>query len=203
MTSSSIFSAVPLEIFGPPKKALGSSWPSDSGPTFSLIPYSDTIARAICVAFSRSFCAPVRDLTEHELLGDAAAHRERQHVLQLGLGGEVAVLERAGHRESERRGAARDDRDAVDRVQVLAVVRDEGVAHLVGRDPRLLLLAHDARLALQAHRGAVDGLLELVLVHGVLLAACRQQGGLVHDVLQVGAGEARRAGRDGVEVDRG
>ena len=60
MTSSSIFSAVPPEMRGPVEKnAFGSSWPSESGPTFSLMPYSATIARAICVAFSRSFWAPV------------------------------------------------------------------------------------------------------------------------------------------------
>ena len=44
-------------------------------------------------------------------------------------------------------------------------------------------------------RRAVDRLLELVLGDGVLLAAGGQQRGLVHDVLEVGAGEPGRARR--------
>ena len=55
-TSSSIMRAVSSE-YGDFK--LWSSFGNDSKPIFSFIPYTATVLYAICVTFSKSFCAPV------------------------------------------------------------------------------------------------------------------------------------------------
>ena len=87
------------------------------------------------------------------------------------------------------------------RVGVLQVVGDDGVAHLVvGGDPALLL-AHHPGLLLRAGDHAHDPLLQLEVVDLALALAGREQGGLVDQVLQVGAREARRLGGQVVQVD--
>ncbi len=75
------------------------------------------------------------------------------------------------------------------------------VTHLVGRDADLLPIGHDPALALETRDGPVDRLLQLDHRDRVLLAARREQRSLVHDVLQVCAGEARRPRRERLEVD--
>ena len=67
--------------------ARGPSWPNATGPSFWLMPYSTIIARAMSVARCRSFGAPVESSPNTISSADAAAERERQPVLQLGLGG--------------------------------------------------------------------------------------------------------------------
>src|SRR5581483_1439446 len=82
-----------------------------------------------------------------QLLGDPAAQRRRDVVLELAPRAEVAVLLREGPGDAHGH-AAGDDRDLVDRVGVLEQLEAQGVAGLVvGHDP-LLLLGDDARAAL-------------------------------------------------------
>ena len=81
--------------------------------------------------------------------------------------------------------------------------RHEGVPHLVmGHDVALLLGEHTAPLFEAGHH-AVDRLLEVGHLDSVALLAGGQQGGLVDDVGEVGAREARGALGDDGEVDAG
>src|SRR3954468_150907 len=140
------------------------------------------------------------DLAEDDLLGRAAAERHGQVVGELGLGGEELVLLR--HRDRVAQGlAAADDRDLVDRIGVLEEVPDDGVAHLVIGGDQALLVAHDPGLLLRAGDHAHDPLFELHLGDLALAVARAQQGGLVDEVRQVGAGEAGGLAGQGVDVD--
>ena len=77
------------------------------------------------------------------------------------------------------------------------------VAGLVVGGGELLLLGHGHRAALGAHHDLVLGVLELGLRDEALVAARGQQGRLVDEVGEVGAGEAGRAARDHLGVDVG
>ncbi|GJD94933.1 hypothetical protein OCOJLMKI_2140 [Methylobacterium iners] len=71
---------------------------------------------------------------------------------------------------------------------------------VVGGEP-LLVLGHHEGAPLGAHHDLVLGVLELVHRHDPLAAARGEQGRFVDEVHQVGAGEARRAAGDDLEVD--
>ena len=117
-----------------------------------------------------------------------------------GAGREVLV--RLGKGERPAQGPAPgDDRHLVDGVGVGQGVADQGVAALVVGDDPLLVVGDDPRLALGAGDDPVDRLLELR--HPDLLEppAGGEQGGFVHEVGQVGAGEARGAAGQHVDVD--
>jgi len=84
----------------------------------------------------------------------------------------------------------------VHRIGVGQQLGHQRVTGLVVGDALLLLLTHHPRLALGAARhDAIDGILQVLHVDLFLAPAGRQQRGLVHQVLQVGAGEAGRAPR--------
>ena len=140
------------------------------------------------------------DVADGDLLGDASAQQAREVVEHLLLAAEELLLFRQVPRAAER-AAARDDRDLVDRVAVRQDVADDGVAGLVVRDDLLLVLGDQAALALGTGDDAVDGLFELDHVDLLAAVARGQQRGLVHEVREVGAGEARRAAREHLEVD--
>ena len=89
------------------------------------------------------------------------------------------------------RPAAGHDRHLVDRVGVGQDVADDDVAALVVGGDQLLLVAHDQRLALGPGDDPVDGLLELQHADLLQVVAGGEQGRLVEQVGQVGAGEAR------------
>ena len=80
-------------------------------------------------------------------------------------------------------------------------VADQRVAHLVVGGDRLLLLGDEAALLLRPGEHAHDALFELGHVDLLLAVAGRQQGRLVDQVGQVGAGEAGRLAGQSVEVD--
>ena len=82
------------------------------------MPKSMTMLRAISVARSRSFCAPVRDVVEDHFLGDGAGQQHLDAAFQLALGHQVAVLLGPLHRVAQRGQAAGNDRDLVDRIGV-------------------------------------------------------------------------------------
>ncbi len=73
---------------------------------------------------------------------------------------------------------------------------------LVVGDDDLLVLADDPAPAFGARDHAIDGLVELVGADRLLVAARGQDRSLVDEVGEVGAGEARRATRDRLDVHR-
>jgi hypothetical protein len=111
----------------------------------------------------------------------------------------VPVVERDLLRQAERH-AARDDRHLVDRVGVRDELRDERVPGLVvGRVPPLLE-ADDHGAPLGAHHHLVLGDLEVAHRDPVLVLPRGEERGLVHEVLEVGAGEAGRLAREELDV---
>ena len=157
--------------------------------------------RASLVACSMSEAAPRGHLllAEHHFLGDAPAHHDGEARGHLLAAHRQLVALRQLHDHAER-AAARNDGGLVHRIGGLDVERDDGVAAFVIGGQHLLFVGHDQRLALGAHHHLVLGVLELGLRHHALVAARRHQGRLVDQVGQVGAGEAGRAARDGLQV---
>ena len=143
----------------------------------------------------------VRDAAEDDLLGGAAREVDGQEVGELLLRVQVAILARQVERVAERL-AARHDRDLVHGQQVADEVRHQRVPGLVvGEDP-LLLLGDDLAL-LEAGDDALHRGVEVAVVDLLQLLAAGEDGGLVRDVREVGAGEARGRAGDGLEVDVG
>ena len=70
-------------------------------------------------------------------------------------------------------------------------------------DGLLLGLGDDHRAPLHTHQDLVLGVLEVDHLDDLLVLARGQQRGLVHQVGQVGSGEARRAAGQDLEVDLG
>ena len=95
-----------------------------------------------------------------------------------------------------------DDRDLPDRVGAGGEHAEQGVAGLVVGGA-LLLLGGEEQPAGRAQDDALDGVAEVVDAHAGVVAAGGEQGGFVHEVLQVGADHAGRAGGEGLERDRG
>ncbi len=141
----------------------------------------------------------VRDPAEDDLLGGPAGERDLHHVEQLLLRVEVAILDGkvVGEAESV---AAPDDRHLLDRHHVAHQVGEERVAALVvGEDP-LLLLGHDATL-LEAGQHALHRAFEVLLPDVLLIVAGREDGCLVRDVREIGAGQAGGAAGEHGDVD--
>ena len=89
------------------------------------------------------------------------------------------------------------------RVGVGQRVRDQRVAALVERDDLLLAVGDQPAPALGAGHHAVDRLFELREPDERQVVTRREQRGFVHEIGEVGAGEAGRAAGDDVEVDTG
>ena len=164
------------------------------------MPNSVTIRRARLVARSMSSEAPVVISFVDQLLSGATAHQHRHRRHQLGAAVVVLVLGRQLQGPSER-PAPRDDRHLVDRVGERQHVADDRVAALVVGDALLLLGAHHPGLALRSGDDPVDGLFHLAHRDLLVAVAGGEQGGLVHQVGQVGAGEAGRSTGQDVEID--
>src|SRR5690606_5287980 len=99
--------------------------------------------------------------------------------------------------------AARDDGRLVHRVGHLDVDGDDGVTGLVIGGQFLLFVVHGHGAPLGAHHDLVLGVLEVDVGDHAPVAARGGQGRLVDQVGQVGAGEARGAARDVLDVDVG
>jgi hypothetical protein len=107
---------------------------------------------------------------------------------------QVSLLGREVERVAERLPAG-NDRHLVHRQQIAGQVRQHGVACLVvGEDPPLLL-AHDLPL-LKTGDNALHRVLEVGARDLVVVESARKDRGLVRDVLELGAGQARRLPRD-------
>ncbi len=137
---------------------------------------------------------------EDQLLGHVAGQRRREHVLELRARAQVPIL--FGQEPGEAaRHATRDDADLERRVRVRERPPHERMAGLVVRDDALLLRRDDAALALGTGDDPVHRLVELLHRDALLVGARRQNRRLVHQVREVGAGEARRLLRQRQQVD--
>ena len=112
-------------------------------------------------------------------------------ALQLALRHQVAVAFGPLHGVAQRGQSAGNDRDLVDGIGVGQAAGHQGVAAFVVGDALLLVDVHHALLLLQARRDPLHALVELVHGDRGLALARGQQRGLVHQVGQVGADEAR------------
>ena len=142
-------------------------------------------------------------LSEDELLGDATSHCDGHLVLQVGSGVESRLEALLGRGEEGQTsgGAPRDDGDLGDRVVLGHQGSDDGVSGLVvGHEP-LLGLGHHGSLLLRSSDDTLEGISDLVVADLGHVAAGGQDGGLVHEVGEVGTGESRRPTGDLLEVD--
>src|SRR3954452_14244269 len=139
-----------------------------------------------------------RDLAEDDLLRDAAAEQHRHLVDELVARLQVGVLVGQVDDVAER-AAARDDRDLMDAVDAAEQLAADGVAGLVVGDDAALAVVERGR-GLDAGDDALDGVVEVAAGDRVAAAAGAEDGGLVADVGEVGAGEAARLLGDEVEV---
>ena len=146
--------------------------------------------------------APLDTLSGPKMISSAArpAHRHGQLGQQLGLAFRVAVALRQAHHQTQR-SPARNDRRLVDRIAFRLMHGAQRMAALVVGGHPLLGLGHHERTSLSAHHHLVLGCLEFRHRDHALAHARRQQRCLVHEVRQIGAGEAGRAACDHLRVD--
>jgi hypothetical protein len=124
----------------------------------------------------------------NELLGNAAAQRHSHLVLQVGarVQARLQALLRGREEGEAARGAARHDGDLGHGVILGHEGANQRVARLVVSNQPLLLLAHHSALLLGAGNDALQSVRNLVLGDLLEVAAGGQDGGLVHQVGQVG-----------------
>ena len=142
------------------------------------------------------------DIAAEQLFGDATAQEHRQIVDHGSAADEELVLVRNGHRVAERH-AARHDRDLMDRIGMLEQMPDQRMAGLMVRDGAARLLGQDAVLALRSCHQTFQRFIDLGHTDGILVAASREERGLVHEVHKIGAGHAARQLGDAHKVDVG
>ena len=118
-----------------------------------LMPKSMTMLRAISVARSRSFCAPVEMSLKIISSATRAAQQHLDAAFQLALRHQEAIVLGPLHRVAERGQAARNDRDLVDRIGVRQRRGDQRVARLVIGHAQLFVLLHDAAFLFEAGAG--------------------------------------------------
>ncbi len=142
------------------------------------------------------------DDAEDEVLRDAPTHADHEAVFDVVLAVDVAVVDRELLGDAEGH-PHREDGDLVHRVGVGEDGGGDRVTRLVVGDGLLLTIRESHRLAAGPHKHAVAGQLEVLLVDLVVAAPNREQGGLVDEVGEVGAGHPRRAASHDEEVDVG
>ncbi len=164
------------------------------------MPYCVTIASRQLGRFLEVVARAGRDVAELDLFCKPSAERHRDLREQLFLRAAVAIVFRKRPRDAHRH-PARNDRHLVHRIRFLGHPADDGVPRLVVGSDFLFFLRHHDRLALRADHDAVDRLVAVVHLDDVLVAARGEQRGLVQQVLEIGAREARRALRKRFERD--
>ena len=135
-------------------------------------------------------------MTEDQFLGDPATHGDREVSLKLltGQGDTVPFRQTHDHTEGT---TTRDDRRLVHRIGGRAVDRDNRMAALVIGGQLLLIIGHDHGFPLGTHHDLVLGILELGHTDDTLAATGSQQCGLVHQIGEIGTGEAGRTAGNG------
>ncbi len=97
--------------------------------------------------------------------------------------------------------AAGDDGDFVERIGVIAVDADEGMAGFVARGHLFVFLGHGPPRAFFAEHDFVARFFEVLPVNGFLTATCCGERGFVDEVLEVGPAETGSATGELFEVD--
>ena len=140
-------------------------------------------------------------LAEDDLLGGAAAERDLDLRLHLGLAVVEAVA--LGRREGDaERHPAGDDRDLAHRIGALGEHADDRVAALVVGGAAPVLGAHH-HLPLGAEHDPLERVGEVGFVDDLVVPPRRQQRGLVDEIREIRPDHARRRRRDPAEVDVG
>ena len=142
-------------------------------------------------------------LTEDDLLGAAAAQQGGDLPLEILLGIEEALLGWQLQGVAQGCHATRHDRDLRHLAAARHQVAHDRVAHLVERHHLLLIGLENTALFLEAGHHALNRFIEIGLLNGGALGAGGQQSALVHEVGQVGTGEATGGLGDLVEIDAG
>ena len=151
-----------------------------------------TMLRAISVARSRSFWAPVETSPKIISSASGAGQEHLDAAFQLALRQQIAVAFGPLHRVAQRGQAAGNDRNLVHRIGVGQAVGDQGVAAFVIGHALLFVGVHDPLPLFQPGGDALHAFVELLHADRRLACAGRQQGRLVDQVGQIGADEARR-----------
>ena len=145
-------------------------------------------------------CRAGGEFSEREVLGCAAAQQNRKPIHQLVFLKKISIFGRLLH-VSQRREAARNDRHLVHGLGGRRELGDDRVAGLVKRDDAALLCVRESILPLEADDNAIDGRMQFGHADFGFLAARRQQGGFVENVLEIGAHHAGRTARHVFEID--
>ena len=125
----------------------------------------------------------------------------KNKALDFGVFAAVAYLVAFGQAHRDTEGApARDNRNLVERVRMLAQERHERVTRFVVGRVAFFFVGHEERSAFGTHAELVAGFLEVEHRDFLVVEARGEEGSLVHEVLEVCAGESRRAFRDGGNV---
>ncbi len=128
----------------------------------------------------------------NDLFRSATAQRRRHVVNHLRAAHQELVLGGQSQHVAQRH-AARQNRDFVRRLDVRQQLAEQRVSDLVISDDRFFLVLNNAAFTLRPGYHALDRFVELGVGKLLLVAPRRQQSGLVDQVGQVGAAEARRA----------
>ena len=112
----------------------------------------------------------------------------------------MAIRLRQLHRHAECT-ATRDDRHLVQRIGVGKHRGNDGVTGFVIRTRDALVLAHDHRLAFNAHQNLVARRIEIGVSDRGAPAACGAERCLVDEIGEIGTGETWRPARDRSQVD--
>mmetsp|Transcript_32442 Transcript_32442/g.58048 ORF Transcript_32442/g.58048 Transcript_32442/m.58048 type:complete len:318 (-) Transcript_32442:178-1131(-) len=144
-------------------------------------------------------------LSAKVLLRGAAAHEDGQLCAQLRVKHQRAVLLCGGVSEPEGTAAARYNTHALYHWEVGEQLRyrsaQNGVPNLMLRHDFLILALKDGAFLLHTRDGAQHRAVKVDQAHFGLVVAPSQQGRLVDQVGEVGAGEAGGGGRDLVQRD--
>ena len=147
-------------------------------------------------------------LTENYLLGEAASKGYNKLSLEVLPAVHARLKTRLlGSKESKSASSvgAGDDSDLLDLIVIGYEGTDDAVAGLVVGDEIVLLGGESGRasLLLKTDHDAVDGAIDLFPANGRLLKAGSGDGSLVHEILELGTGEAWGTAGNGLEVNIG
>ncbi len=131
--------------------------------------------------------------------GHAAAHEDRDLGFEIFLRVGVAIGFGQLHGDAHR-PAARNDGDLVQRIRLGQQRRDDGVAGFVVGAIHAIQLAERNRSAFDSHQHLVARLVHVGVGHHGAAGAAGEQRRLVHQVRQIGPGEAGCAARDRSQV---